>query len=255
MTKLKIGTVALIMVFFLFSFTIAQADMQNHAGTGGLSTGSSCITGRGSGNNSDAGGTISTPSGYADYTGESFFTGFSLVTEQTAPGGEGLDGVLFAGGGIGEKGNSLEVTLTMADVSNVKDFFVSAKYQFMADSPSQPALSVGVEAINEVPGQLERSPFIVASKFFDYPRLPIVASLGWGAGRFGENFFGAIALIVTKQWNLIVEYDGMGGNLGTSFALRLFEGRRPIVVTVGAQDVFASEHESTFTIATGITFH
>ena len=243
------------MVLFLFSLTIAQADAQNHAGTGVLSTGSSATGGRGSGDNSDAGGTIATPSGYADYTGESFFTGFSLVNEQTAPGGEGLDGVLFAGGGIGEKGNSLEVTLTMADVSRCAALLCSTKYQFMAEGPSQPAVSVGVEAINEIPEQLERSPFIVASKFFDYPRLPIVASLGWGAGRFGESFFGALALIITKRWNFIVEYDGLGGNVGTSFALRLFEGRRPIVITVGAQDVFVSEYETTFTIGAGMTFH
>ncbi|NQS90048.1 YjbH domain-containing protein [Patescibacteria group bacterium] len=254
MRKVKMAQVVLIVVFLLFSLTIAYA--QNHAATGILSTGSAATTGRGSGDNSEAGGTLATHSAYAEDSEESYFAGFSLVTNQTAPGGgEGVDGGIFAGMGMGKKGNSIEVTLTMADVSDSKDFLISAKYQFLSETPSRPAMAIGVEAINEIPEQLERSPYIVASKFFPKLKLPVIVSLGWGAGRFGDNIFGGIAFVITRRWNFIVEYDGMGGNVGTSFAVKVPEGYPSLVITMGFQDAFASEYDSTFTLGAGIRFH
>lgn len=238
-----------------FSLAIAYAQARDHVATGVLTTGSGGITGRGSGDYALAGGTLAIHSAYAEYEEESVFAGFSLVTKQTAPGGGvGQDAGIFVGGGIGKKGHSLELTLTIADVSQFQDFLISAKYQFLSETSSRPAMAIGVEAINEIPTQLERSPYIVASKSFLGPRIPIVASLGWGAGRFGNNFFGALTFIITRSWTLIAEYDGLGGNIGTSFVVKMAKGQSPIVVTAGIQDIFLSEYESTLTLGAGIKF-
>lgn len=240
--------------FVLFPLARACSQMENHVSTGVISTGSSGTTGRGSGNYSDAGGTLAIHSAYAEYTEKSFFAGFSLVTEQTAPGGgEGGDAGVFAGGGFGRKGSSLEITLTVADVSNFKDFLISGKYQFMAETPTRPAMAIGVEGIKEIPGQLERSPYIVGSKFFPKLKLPVIASLGWGSGRFNNSIFGGLAFVITRSWTFIAEYDGLGANVGTSFAVKIFKDR-PVTFTLGVQDAFASEYDSTFTFGAGIRF-
>lgn len=230
------------------------AQVSNHVATGVVATGADGITGRSSGDNAEVGGTLAIHSAYAEYSEESYFVGFSLVEDQTAPGGEKTDMGMFGGLGVGRKGNSLELTLTVADVSDFKDFLFSAKYQFLEETPTRPAMAVGVEGINEIPEQLERSPYIVASKFFFNPRVPLILSLGWGSGRFNDSFFGALALILSPSWSLIVEYDGLGGNVGTSFLLPLPGIQSPCVLTLGIQDAFWSDYDSTFTLAGGIRF-
>jgi len=105
---------------------------------------------------------------YAEYSEESYFAGFCFNTNDTGQG-------IFAGTGLGKRGNSLELVLTMADVSEFSDFLVSAKYQFLDETASRPAMAVGVDAINEVPEQMSSSPYVVASKFFPKLKLPVIA--------------------------------------------------------------------------------
>ena len=106
-----------------------------------------------------------------------------------------------------------------------------------------------MEGLFEVPGQLEHSPYIVASKTFPQAKIPFIVSLGWGGGRFEESFFGALAIVLKREMNFIVEYDGAGGNLGLSYALR-----EDLVLTLALQDAFASEQESTLALGGAITF-
>jgi len=253
-----IPVLVLLIVFTLLPLTLtyAQVRVEPCASTGVTPTGCDATTGRSSGaplglpgGYSDAGSTLSIHSAYAEYSEESSYAGFTFNTNDTGQ-------TIFVGTGIGKRGNSIEITLTMADVSKLSDFLISAKYQFLGETSSRPAMAVGVDAINEIAGQMERSPYIVASKSFPKAELPSVASLGWGSGRFRDSLFGGLAFILQKHWNFIVEYDGLGGNIGTSFATKMSLGRPfPVVITLTVNNAFASEEESVFGIAAGITFH
>jgi hypothetical protein len=143
----------------------------------------------------------------------------------------------------------------MADVSEFSDFLISAKYQFLGETPSRPAMAVGIDAINEIPEQMQSSPYIVASKCLPIAKLPLLVSLGWGSGRFQDNFFGSLAFILSRRWNFIVEYDGLGGNVGISFADKIWLWKPlPVVIILGVHNAFASEEESTFGVGVGIRF-
>lgn len=240
-----------IIILFVVSLA-ASAHYVNHLSTGVSSMGSEGTTGSSSGGLSDAAANLSTPSAFTETGEDSIFAGFSLVTNQTAPGGGGADGALFIGAGFGKPGLSVELTLSASDVSEIDDYILSYRFNFIKESSSFPALALGIEGLKEIPGQLEYSPYFVVSKTFPESQVPFIASLGWGMGRFGENFFGAVAVVINRQCNLIVEYDGLGGNTGVSYA---FKGEPPVVLTLGLQDVFASKQESTLALAGGIRFH
>jgi len=246
-----------IFTLLLFALVHAMANDNNHIeegclakaclATGITSTGSEATTGRGRGK-SQAAGTIATHSAYAEYGKGSYFMGFCLNANNTGQ-------AIFAGTGLGKKGNSLELVLTMADVSEFDDFLISAKYQFLGGTRSRPAMAVGIDAINEIPEQMQSSPYIVASKCLPIAKLPLLASLGWGSGRFQDNFFGSLAFILSRRWNFIVEYDGVGGNVGTSFVVELPLGKPlPVVVILAVHNAFASDEESTFGVGAGIRF-
>lgn len=239
----------LAMIFTLLPFTVVHAYTEGDLAKGGTSTGSGATTSRGSGGHSEAGGTIATHSAYAEYSKERYFAGFSINTNNTGQG-------IFVGAGIGKRGSSLELVLTMADVSEFDEFLISAKYQFLGETLSRPAMAVGVDAINEIiPRQMRSSPYIVASKFFPRVKLPLLVSLGWGSGRFRDNFFGSLAFVLGRHWNFIVEYDGAGGNVGISFGSEVSLWKPfPVVVTLGVQNAFASDEESTFSVGAGIRF-
>ena len=256
------SVLAVLVIFTLLLFVLvhAMANDNNHIeegclakaclATGITSTGSGATTGRGSGDcsHSQAAGTIATHSAYAEYSKGSYFMGFCLNANDTGQ-------AIFAGAGLGKKGNSLELVLTMADVSEFDDFLISAKYQFLGETRSRPAVAVGIDAINEIPEQMQSSPYIVASKCLPIAKLPILASLGWGSGRFQDNIFGSLAFILSRRWNFIVEYDGVGGNVGISFASELPLGKPlPVVVILAVHNAFASDEESTLGIGAGIRF-
>lgn len=247
--RVSVITGLTIIVLVIVSLT-ASAQYTGHLSTGVSSTGSEGTTGTSSGGESDAAGNISTPSGFTETGEDSIFAGFSVVANQTAPGGSGADGGLFVGAGFGKPGKSFELTFTIADVSEFSDLVVSGRLGFQKESGSIPAIALGVEGLFEVPGQLEHSPYIVASKTFPQAKIPFIASLGWGGGRFEDNFFGALAIVLKREMNFIVEYDGAGGNLGLSYALK-----KNLVLTLAWQDAFASEQESTLALGGAITFH
>ncbi len=237
-------------VFTLLPFTLAYAYIEGCLAKGVTSTGSDATTSRGCGEcaYSQASGTIATHSAYAEYSEESYFAGFCFNTNDTGQG-------VFAGTGLGKKGSSLELVLTMADVSEFSDFLISGKYQFLDETASRPAMAAGVDAINEIPEQMHTSPYIVASKCYPRGKLPFLASLGWGSGRFQDNFFGSLAFVFHRNWNLIVEYDGAGGNVGISFGSEVELWKPfPMVVILGVQNAFASDEESTFSVGAGIRF-
>lgn len=218
--------------------------------TGITSTGSGATTSRGSAGcgYSQAAGTIATHTAYAEHSKGSYFAGFSFNTNNTGQG-------IFAGTGLGKEGSSLELVLTMADVSEFSDFLISAKYQFLGETPSRPGLAVGIDAINEIPEQMQSSPYVVASKCLRRARLPLLVSLGWGSGRFQDRLFGSLAFILSRRWNFIVEYDGVGGNVGVSFATELLLWRPlPVVAILAVHNAFASDEESTFGVGAGIRF-
>jgi len=239
------------MIFTVSPFSSACAYVEGCLAKGVTSTGSDATTRRGCGDcgYSEAAGIISTHSAYAEYSKESYFAGFSINTDNTAQG-------VFAGTGIGKRGNSLEITLTMADVSRLSDFLVSAKYQFLSETSSHPAMAVGIDAINEIPQQMPLSPYIVASKCFSKSTLPLLASLGWGSGRFANSFFGSLAVGLHRRCNFIVEYDGLGVNVGISFATEVpLVKSLPVVVALGMHNVLASKGKSTIGIGAGMRFH
>ena len=247
---------ALAVTFTLVPFTLVSAiangnnDVEGCLAKGITSTGCDATTARGCGDcgYSRASGTISTHSAYAEYSEESYFAGFGFNTNNTGQG-------IFAGTGLGKKGNSLELVLTMADVSEFSDFLISAKYQFLSETPSRPAMAAGVDAINEIPEQMSTSPYLVASKCFPLEKLPLLASLGWGSGRFQDSFFGSVAFVMHENWNFIVEYDGLGGNVGLSFGSEVYLWKAlPVVLLLGVQNAFASDEESTFSVGAGIKF-
>lgn len=249
----RIWTTIGVSIIILFVVSLAaSAHYVNHLSTGVSSTGSEGTTRSSSGGLSEAAANLSTPSAFTETGEDSIFGGFSLVTNQTAPGGEGADGAVFMGAGFGKPGLSVELTLSASDVSEIDDYILSYRFNFIKESSSFPALAFGIEGLKEIPGQLEYSPYFVVSKTFPESQVPFIASLGWGMGRFGENLFGAVAVVINRQCNLIVEYDGLGGNTGVSYA---FKGEPPVVLTLGLQDVFASEQESTLALAGGICFH
>ena len=240
---------ALSVIFTLVSFTLVHAYIEPCLSRGITLTRSDVITTTGSGGHSLAGGTISCHTAFTEYTEKSSFAGFGFNTDNTAQG-------IFVGTGLGKRGNSLELILTMADVSEFSDFLFSAAYQFLGETATRPAMAVGIDAINEIPDQMETSPYIVTSKYFPMRRLPVVASLGWGSGRFRDSFFGDLAFILGRQWSFIVEYDGLGGNVGLSFGTELPLWRPfPVVVILAVQNAFASEEESAVSIGAGIRFH
>lgn len=236
-------------IFTLLPFSLAHA-LRGCLSKGITSTGSEATTSIGCSRCgcSETAATIATHSAYAAYSGEGYFVGFCLNANDTGQG-------MFAGTGLGKKGNSLELVLTMADVSALSDFLISAKYQFLGETLSRPAIAVGIDAVNEIPDQMHSSSYIVASKCFRTVKLPLLASLGWGSGRFEDSFFGSLTLILSRRWNLIVEYDGLGGNVGMSFATEVWLGKPlPLVVILGVHNAFASDEESTFGLGAGIRF-
>ena len=248
-SRVSVITSLTVIVLIVVSLT-ASAQYTSHLATGVSSTGSEGTTGTSSGGESDAAGNISTPSGFTETGEDSIFAGFGVVANQTAPGGAGADGGLFVGAGFGKPGKSFELTFTIADISGLDDLVISGRLGFQKESGSIPAIALGVEALFEVPGQLEPSPYIVASKTFPQGKLPFIASLGWGGGRFEDNFFGALAIVLKREMNFIVEYDGAGGNLGISYA-----PKKNLVFTFALQDAFASEQDSTLALGGAITFH
>jgi len=255
------SVLVVLVIFTLLLFALVHAMANDYEecclakgclATGITSTGSGATTGRGSGDcsHSQAAGTIATHSAYAEHSKGSYFAGFCLNANDTGQG-------IFAGTGLGKEGNSLELVLTMADVSEFDDFLISAKYQFLGETPSRPAVAVGIDAINEIPEQMQSSPYIVASKCLPIAKSPVLASLGWGSGRFQDNVFGSLAFILSRRWNFIVEYDGVGGNVGISFAAELLLWKPkplPVVVILGVHNAFASDEESTLGVGAGIRF-
>ena len=240
---------ALAVMFTLLPHAMVHAHVEGCACLGINCCGSDAITCRSCRCYSWAGGTISCHAAYAQYAGESSFAGFSYNTDNTAQ-------TIFAGTGLGKRGSSVEFVLTVADVSKLSDILISAKYQFLRETPTRPAMAVGMDAINEIPAQMPRSPYIVASKYFPRERLPLVASLGWGSGRFQDSFFGDLTFILGRNWNFIVEYDGLGGNLGISFGSELSLWRPfGVVGILGFQNAFASDEKSAFSLGAGIQFH
>lgn len=239
----------LLVIFTLWPLTVVHAHVEGCACLGLCCCGSDAATCKGCGGHSLAGGTIATHSTYGQYSGASHFVGFGFNTDNTAQ-------TVFGGTGFGKRGNSLELTVTMTDISEFNDFLFSAKYQFLRETATRPAIALGVDAINEIPGQMPTSFYIVASKYVPLRRLPVVASLGWGSGRFQDNLFGALAFILGRQWNFIVEYDGLGGNAGVSFGTEISLWRPfPVVFLLGLQNAFASEEESVVTLGAGIELH
>lgn len=236
-------------IFTLLPFTLAHAR-RGCLSKGITSTGSDATTIRGCGycGCSEASATIATHSAYAEYSGEGYFAGFCLNANDTGQG-------MFAGTGIGKEGNSLELVLTVADISKFSDFLISAKYQFLGEASSRPAMAVGIDAVSEIPEQMHSSFYIVASKCVRTVKLPLLASLGWGSGRFEDNFFGSLAFVLSRRWSFIVEYDGLGGNVGMSFATEVSLWKPlPLVVILGVHNAFASEEESTFGLGVGVRF-
>ena len=122
--RVSVITGLTIIVLVIVSLT-ASAQYTGHLSTGVSSTGSEGTTGSSSGGNSDAAGNISTPSGFTETGEDSIFAGFSVVANQTAPGGSGADGGLFVGAGFGKPGKSFELTFTIADISEFSDLVVS----------------------------------------------------------------------------------------------------------------------------------
>ncbi|TKJ44702.1 hypothetical protein CEE34_10870 [Candidatus Aerophobetes bacterium Ae_b3a] len=239
----------LAVIFTLLPFTVAHAHIEGCAALGVCCGGCDAVTGTGCGGHSMAGGALSNHTAYAQYSGASHFVGFGFNTDNTAQ-------TVFGGTGFGKRGNSLELTVTMADVSQFSDFLFSAKYQFLGETATRPAMAVGVDAINEIPDQMPRSFYIVASKYVPLRRLPLVASLGWGSGRFQDSFFGDLTFILGKHWSFIAEYDGLGGNLGISFGTELSLWRPfPVVFLLGFENAFASDEKSAVTLGAGIELH
>ena len=126
---------------------------------------------------------VSTPNALAAHKGTLFsllsLHGNALDTEQ-------MDAAVAVGAGFLERGRGLEVTLTMTDVSSAKDFLPSVKWQTQPETPSQPALALGIESVGNMnAAQLRQSPYVVATKtFFRLSDRPLgattVVSVGWG---------------------------------------------------------------------------
>ncbi len=238
------------LIFTLLLFGLAYANGEGCAAGGNANTGGEGSGGGDSGDHSNTALVISTHTGWSDYSEESFFMGFSYNFEG---GGEAV----FLGAGLGKKGYGTELTLTIADVSKFDDFLFSIKHQLCSEAPNRPAVALGIDAINEIPEQMKRSFYLVGSKYFAKPKLPLVVSLGWGTGRFRNSFFGSVAFIWQRNWSFIGEYDGAGINMGVSFGTKIAQEKRkalPVVLTLAMHNVFGSAEESVFGIGAGIRF-
>lgn len=163
---------------------------------------------------------VSTPNAYAAYKG----IGFGVIsTHGHGTKREGLDAAIAAGVGFLEPGAGVEITLTMGDVDRFGSFFPSVRGQVQVETPSLPAVAIGVDSIGNMhPEQCQQSPYVVASKtFYRQSVSPLgattVVSAGWGGRRFGNHPFVSACTTVSPAQKFILEYDGIGLNIGASF--------------------------------------
>jgi len=239
------------LIFTLLLFSLVYANGEGCAAGGNANTGGESAGGGDSGDHSNTALVVSTHTGWSDYSEESFFMGLSYNFNG---GGEAV----FMGAGLGKRGYGTELTLTIADVSKFSDLLFSIKHQLCSETSTRPAVALGVDAINEIPEQMERSIYLVGSKYFTRSKLPMVVSLGWGTGRFNDNVFGSVALIWRRNWSFIGEYDGRAVNVGVSLGTKIAQEKRealPVVLTLAVHNVFGSAGESVFGVGAGLRFH
>jgi hypothetical protein len=207
---------------------------------------------------------ISTHNAFSAYSGI-YFIGFSGIRQKTRTEAgivTGTDGAAVIGIGFGRPSRALEVSVTMADISEHNDFFPNLKIHFKNETKTSPAWAVGMEDVTDriSKAQAERSAYITATKSF-WSRNQVergkmlfartVVSLGWGTGRFDNNPFGSVSTSLTDRAKGILEYDGRGVNAGLSIApMRSYPG---LVFLVAGQDLNHSDIR-TVSAAAGVTF-
>ncbi len=176
--------------------------------------------------------TITAPSAYCAYSGIYYAGAFGIRQITYDPSGRrssGLDGALTVGLGLGNPGHGLQLSATVADVSNFTDIYGNAKWQLTPEGTSLPALAVGLENVfaNVSERQAVRTPYVVASRtFWNRQRVltgqPLFArttlSVGYGGGRFGHQPFAALATSLSSRSQALLEHDRWGTSIGYSVA-------------------------------------
>lgn len=113
---------------------------------------------------------------------------------------------------------SLEAGVAMVDPEFGKTrTLVNAKYRFLPETGTQPALAFGV---SDITGEIDSTPYLALSKSLDWQgsslRAPRV-HVGVGGGRL-DGVFAGLSAAVTKSTLLMVEYDTNDLNFGAQWA-------------------------------------
>jgi len=176
---------------------------------------------------------------------------------------QSTDGSALFGLGLGKcRGNAVELSVTVGDVSAFSDIFYNVKALVTPETKDMPAIAVGAEDVTDTArtAQAERSIYAVATKsIWSRKRVeagdPLFArsviSVGFGSGRFGDSPFVAASTSLSARSKAIVELVDSDVNAGFSLTpLREYPG---VVVVVGGMRLNDSDLR-TVSAGLGITF-
>jgi hypothetical protein len=196
-----------------------------------------------------------------------YYVGASVIRQKTkASDGtilETTDGSALFGLGLGGcRKHPIELSLTVADVSEFDDFFYNVKGLVTPETRKMPAVAIGGEDFTDTADtrQAERSIYLVATKSIwsrkrvesgDPMFARSVVSVGYGTGRFGHKPFAALSTSISARSKAIVEVVDSDINAGFSVApLKEYPG---VVAVVGGVRLNDSDLR-TITAGIGITF-
>lgn len=129
--------------------------------------------------------------------------------------------------GFGKPGHGFCLAPMIVDKKLDKSY--NLQLQLLDEKPTSPALAIGVvdlldqreDLLHHPPGhEGSRSFYVTATKQLDLWGRDAYATLGLGTHRFGNGPFGGLSLPFGDRVTGVVEYDGLGVNLGLAASLR-----------------------------------
>jgi len=129
--------------------------------------------------------------------------------------------------GFGQPGHGLCLAPMVVDKHFDKSY--NLQLQLLDEQARSPAVAVGVvdlldqreDLLHHPPGhEGSRSFYVTATKQLELWGRDAYATVGLGTQRFGNGPFGGLSLPVSDRLTGVVEYDGLGVNLGLAASLR-----------------------------------
>ncbi len=137
--------------------------------------------------------------------------------------GANINGTGYIGVGLGKSGYGL----FLVEMPTSVDWEPSQniQQQIMPEGRKQPAVAVGIQDIFKNRDGFDRephearSPYVVATKQFSGDTEPIFLTLGYGEGRYRNNFFGGASWRASRKLTVMGEFDGWVPNVSVAYDL------------------------------------